>query len=81
MKYRLRAFEKKTQIYNTERKEFKLPYLDPVLDGPIISVEDWKELHDFFVMFNTLTRDLQIGLEYIKEDKGLTNKEVSEDGN
>ena len=67
MKYKLRAFEKKFEIYKTERKEFNLPYLDETIEGPIISTDNWKELHDFFVEFNTLTRDLQIGLEYVEE--------------
>ena len=69
MKYKLRAFDKKTTKYNTEKKEFELPYLDEIIEGPIISTDDWESLHSFFVTFNTWTRDLQIGLEYIEDSE------------
>ena len=65
IRYKIRAFEKQTAPYKTERKEFILPYMEEVLEGPIISVEDFEELNDFLRSFNTITRGLQIGLEYI----------------
>ena len=68
MKYKLRAFEKKmAPPFKTEKKAFILPYLEELIEGPVISTDNWEELQEFFVMFNTLTRDLQIGLEYIEE--------------
>lgn len=68
LRYRIRAFEKQTAPYKTERKEFILPYMEEVLEGPIISVENFEELNEFLRSFNTITRDLQIGLEYIDGD-------------
>lgn len=68
MKYKLRAFEKRVEKYKTEKKEFDLPYLSTVIDGPIISTNNWEELQEFFSKFNAMTRDLQIGLEYIEEN-------------
>jgi len=68
LRYRIRAFEKQMSTYKTDKKEFQLPYMEEVLEGPIISVEDFEELNTFLNSFNTITRDLQIGLEYIDGD-------------
>ena len=67
MKYKLMAYEKKMETIKTARKKFEVPYLETVIEGPIISTDDWVKTMDFFVKFNTMTRDLQIGLEHIEE--------------
>ena len=66
--YKIRAFEKRMSTYKTQKKSFELPYMEAVIEGPIITVDNYEELHKFLDSFNTITRDLQLGIEYIEGD-------------
>ena len=64
--YRLRAYEKTQKEVKTQRKKFKVPYFECLIDGPIIS-GDPEELTTFFEKFNSYSQNVQIGLEFIQK--------------
>ena len=71
----LRAMSKEYSKVKTERKEFSVPYFEPLFKSPVFITDNVDGAVNFFKHFNRLMDNIQIGIEINPETSIDSDKE------